>query len=111
MLSFEEYKKEYGIVLDGDQDRACRQIDGMILLLAVPGSGKTTVMIARLGYMTKALDISAHSILAITYSVAGTKEMKSRYERLFGSCDVEFRTIHGFCAVLISRYEKIRGRT
>lgn len=110
MLSFEEYKKEYGIVLDDDQRKACEQIDGMILLLAVPGSGKTTVMIARLGYMTKALDISANSILAITYSVAGTKEMKSRYEKLFGYCDVEFRTIHGFCAVLINRYEKIRGR-
>ncbi len=110
MLSFEEYKKEYGIVLDDDQCKACEQIDGMILLLAVPGSGKTTVMISRLGYMTKALNISANSILAITYSVAGTKEMKSRYEKLFGYCDVEFRTIHGFCAVLINRYEKIRGR-
>ena len=110
MLTFEEYKNEYGITLDDDQCKACRQIDGRVLLLAVPGSGKTTVMIARLGYMTKALNISAHSILAITYSVAGTKEMKKRYERLFGYCDVEFRTIHGFCAVLINRYEKMRGR-
>ena len=110
MLSFEEYKKEYGIILDDEQSKACERVDGKTLLLAVPGSGKTTVMIARLGYMTKALDISPHSILAITYSVAGTKEMKVRYERVFGYCDVEFRTIHGFCAVLINRYEKIRDR-
>ena len=110
MQSFEEYKKEYGITLDDDQSEACRQIDGNVMLLAVPGSGKTTVMIARLGYMTRVLNINPMSILAITYSVAGTKEMKKRYENRFGFCDVEFRTIHGFCAVLINRYERLRGR-
>lgn len=110
MLTFEEYKSKYGIALDYDQDRACRSVNGKVMLLAVPGSGKTTVMIARLGYMTRALGISAESILAVTYSVAGAREMKQRYERLFGYCDVEFRTIHGFCAVLINRYESLRGR-
>lgn len=110
MLSFEEYKSKYGIVLDPSQDRACQQVDGKVMLLAVPGSGKTTVMIARLGYMTRALNISAETILAVTYSVAGAREMKKRYEKRFGYCDVEFRTIHGFCAVLINRYESLRGR-
>lgn len=110
-MTFEEYKSKYGIVLDDSQTKACGSIDGKVLLLAVPGSGKTTVMIARLGYMTRALHIAPDSILAITYSVAGAREMKTRYEKRFGSCDVEFRTIHGLCAVLISRYERIRGRT
>lgn len=110
-LTFEEYKSEYGIRLDSAQSEACRHINGNILLLAVPGSGKTTVMIARLGYMTKALGIDPDSVLAITYSVAGAREMKRRYEALFGFCDIEFRTIHGFCAALIRRYENVRGRT
>lgn len=110
MSDFEEYKKEYGISLDPDQDKACRETKGKTLLLAVPGSGKTTVMISRLGYMTRGLHINPSSILAITYSVAGAKEMKNRYAKLFGVCDVEFRTIHGLCAALISRYERLRGR-
>lgn len=107
---FARYQREYGLTLDAEQCLACRQIEGKVLLLAVPGSGKTTVMIARLGYMTRALGINPSSILAVTYSVAGAKEMKSRYERLFGDADVEFRTINGFCAAMIHRYEQVKGR-
>lgn len=108
--AFESYKTEYGFPLDPEQSIACRTVHGKVLLLAVPGSGKTTVMIARLGYMTRVLGIHPRSILAVTYSVAGTKEMQKRYKAHFGSCDIEFRTINGLCAKLINAYEKIRGR-
>ena len=107
---FEDFKTEYGFPLDPEQSEACKTVDGKVLLLAVPGSGKTTVMIARLGYMTRVCGISPRNILAITYSVAGTKEMQNRYAKAFGSCDVEFRTINGFCATMINRYEKVKGR-
>lgn len=107
---FESFKTEYGFPLDPEQSEACRTVDGKVLLLAVPGSGKTTVMIARLGYMTRVCGISPRSILAITYSVAGTKEMQKRYQNAFGACDIEFRTINGFCATMINRYEKVKGR-
>ena len=107
---FEDFKTEYRFPLDREQSEACRTVDGKVLLLAVPGSGKTTVMIARLGYMTRVCGIDPRSILAITYSVAGTKEMQKRYQAAFGSCDVEFRTINGFCATMINRYEKVKGR-
>ncbi len=107
---FESFKTEYGFPLDAEQSEACGNVDGKVLLLAVPGSGKTTVMIARLGYMTRVCGIDPRSILAITYSVAGTKEMQKRYQRAFGACDVEFRTINGFCATMINRYEKVKGR-
>lgn len=108
--AFESFKTEYGFPLDPEQSEACRTIDGKILLLAVPGSGKTTVMISRLGYMTHVLEKDPRSILAITYSVAGTKEMSLRYRRAFGQCDIEFRTINGLCAAMIHRYEKVLGR-
>ncbi|MBO5041251.1 MAG: ATP-dependent helicase [Clostridia bacterium] len=107
---FESFKTEYGFPLDPEQSEACKTVDGKVLLLAVPGSGKTTVMIARLGYMTRVCGISPRSILAITYSVAGTKEMQKRYQKAFGACDIEFRTINGFCATMINRYEKVKGR-
>ncbi len=107
---FESFKTEYGFPLDPEQSEACKTVDGKVLLLAVPGSGKTTVMIARLGYMTRVCGIDPRNILAITYSVAGTKEMQKRYQKAFGSCDIEFRTINGFCAAMINRYEKVKGR-
>ncbi len=107
---FSDFKTEYNFPLDYEQSEACKTVDGKVLLLAVPGSGKTTVMIARLGYMTRVCGIDPRSILAITYSVAGTKEMQKRYQKAFGSCDVEFRTINGFCATMINRYEKVKGR-
>ena len=108
--AFEKYKTEYSFPLDPEQSEACRHVEGRVLLLAVPGSGKTTVMIARLGYMTRVLGIDPRNILAVTYSISGTKEMAKRYEKAFGNCDVEFRTINGLCAKLIYTYEKIRSR-
>ncbi len=107
---FEDFKTEYGFPLDPEQSEACKTVEGKVLLLAVPGSGKTTVMIARLGYMSRVCGIDPRSILAITYSVAGTKEMQKRYQKAFGACDIEFRTINGFCATMINRYEKVKGR-
>ena len=108
---FAAYKAKYGLRLDREQEIACQAVDGHILLLAVPGSGKTSVMIARLGYMVRALGVDPKTILATTYSVAGAKEMQRRYEALFGHCDVEIRTINGFCAAVIHRYERVMGRT
>ncbi|MBQ4065471.1 MAG: ATP-dependent helicase [Clostridia bacterium] len=109
MNTYEDYKQQYNLTLSPEQDAACQTVDGHVLLLAVPGSGKTTTMIARLGYLVKALGVDPSTILAVTYSVAGAREMQSRYEALFGARDVEIRTIHGFCAALIHRYEKVKN--
>ena len=109
-MTYEEYKTEYGIRLDPAQDAACRETEGHILLLAVPGSGKTTVMTARLGYLVRGIGVPADSILAVTYSVAGAQEMQKRYEKVFGSRDVEIRTIHGFCSKIIAAYGRACGR-
>ena len=109
-MTYEEYKTEYGIRLDPAQDAACRETEGHILLLAVPGSGKTTVMTARLGYLVRGKNVPADSVLAVTYSVAGAAEMQKRYEAVFGSRDVEIRTIHGFCSKIISAYGRVCGK-
>ncbi len=108
---YQTYKQTYHLTLSPQQDLACQTVNGHVLLLAVPGSGKTTTVIARLGYLVKGLGIDPASILAVTYSVAGAKEMQNRYEALFGTRDVEIRTINGFCAALIHCYERVRGTT
>ena len=48
---FTEYLSAQNIVLNKQQEKAMRTVKGPTLLLAVPGSGKTTTMIARIGYM------------------------------------------------------------
>ena len=46
-----EFKNKYHISLNEQQDKAVQTVDGPVILLAVPGSGKTTVLVSRLGYM------------------------------------------------------------
>ena len=56
------------------------------LLLAAPssGSGKTTVLITRLGYMTEVCGVTPESILTMTYTIAATREMRARFAARFG---------------------------
>ena len=50
-MTFEEFIHKYQIQLNNQQLEAVKSVDHPTLLLAVPGSGKTTVLLARLGYM------------------------------------------------------------
>ena len=54
-------------------------VDGPVLLLAVPGSGKTTVLVNRLGYMLYCKEIDPSNILTLTYTVAATRDMSERH--------------------------------
>ena len=75
----EEFDALYCQKLNTQQREAVHSVDGPVLLLAVPGSGKTTVLVNRLGYMVKCCGIDPRSILTMTYTVAATKEMKQRF--------------------------------
>lgn len=46
--NYEGWKQQFSIKLNEQQERAVRTAEGSVLLLAVPGSGKTTVLVARL---------------------------------------------------------------
>lgn len=48
-MTFKEFLKEYNLKLDSRQQKAAEQTEGAVLVLAVPGSGKTTVLVTRLG--------------------------------------------------------------
>ena len=83
-----------------------------MLLLAVPGSGKTTVLVTRLGYMLCCCGISPDAILTMTYTKAATKEMQKRFVRLFGQdCPQipEIRTINGVSSKIIDFYTRTHG--
>lgn len=94
---FERFCNKYNINLNEQQAEAVKAVDGANLILAVPGSGKTTVLVARLGYMILCRNIPANQILAITYTKAAIYDMKDRFARYFGkslSEQVQFCTIN-----------------
>ena len=104
---FEAFLKQLNIPLTEQQRAAVQTVKGPVLLLAVPGSGKTTVLVARLGYMIYCLGIPPERILTLTYTVAATRDMADRFERFFGgeyAGRAEFRTINGICQKIINYY-------
>lgn len=112
-LNYSEFKQKYNIRLNEQQDAAVKRFDGQTLLLAVPGSGKTTVIVARLGYMIFCKNISPENILTMTYNVSAAADMKKRFYDKFPDFNgnIEFRTINGFCATVIMSYERFRNTT
>ena len=73
------FEADHMAALNPQQRAAVEAVNGPVLLLAVPGSGKTTVLITRLGYMTRVCGIAPESILTMTYTTAATYEMRSRF--------------------------------
>lgn len=113
-MDYNEFKRKYHIRLDAQQEKAVQAIDGPVLLLAVPGSGKTTVLVTRIGYMCYVQGIKPENILTMTYTVAAAKDMRRRYASFFGEevgARLEFRTINGVCSRILSFYERTLGRT
>ena len=113
-MDFSQFMARFGLKLDAQQQMAVQTIDGPVLLLAVPGSGKTTTLVARLGYMRHVRGIPPERILTMTYTVAAARDMQARYAALFGAEEAgqfSFRTINGVCSRIIRRYERMLGRT
>lgn len=78
------------------QEEAVRHRDGPLLVLAGPGSGKTTVVTKRVQYLVQDCGVSPSSILVITFTRAAATEMKARFLRLMGAdhTTVSFGTFH-----------------
>ncbi len=112
-MTEKEFLDRYAGMLNSQQLEAVRTVEGPVLLLAVPGSGKTTVLVNRLGYMLFVKGIAPENILTLTYTVAATRDMARRFQTVFGediSDVLEFRTINGICAKIISHYGRLIGK-
>ena len=111
-MNFLELKQRFQLNLNPQQEAAVQQVEGPVLLLAVPGSGKTTVLVSRLGYMIWCAGIRPENILTVTYTVAATRDMRRRFAKQFGEEQAQrltFRTINGICAVVVQRYAAWKG--
>ncbi|MCK9443241.1 MAG: ATP-dependent helicase [Tissierellaceae bacterium] len=96
--------------LSKEQLLALEHIHGPALVLAVPGAGKTTVLIHRTVNLIKNYNISPEKILSITFSRASAKDMQERFHKYFpgiSSIPIRFSTIHSFCYNLIREYAYI----
>lgn len=113
LLQKETFIKQYAAGLNPQQLAAVQAVHGPVLLLAVPGSGKTTVLVTRLGYMVLCCDVPPAQILTMTYTVAATHEMRGRFAARFGADlagQMTFRTINGLSAVILQYYSRVYGR-
>lgn len=112
-MDFNTFINKFPIRLNAQQRSAVQAVEGAVLLLAVPGSGKTTVLVARLGYMIYCCGIKPENILTLTYTVAAAKDMRERFSSFFGAelgAGMKFRTINSICAGIINYYGKQLGK-
>src|ERR1044072_3299508 len=76
----EEYKK-----LNPEQKKAVDTIDGPVMVIAGPGTGKTQILSARIGKILLETDTQPYNILCLTYTDAGAVAMRKRIQEFIGA--------------------------
>ena len=94
--------------LNGPQKAAASHVEGALLVLAGPGSGKTRVMTHRIAHMI-GQGVPAWEIVALTFTNKAADEMKRRLAMLVPGQKVWAGTFHKFCATLLRRYASLVG--
>src|SRR5215467_10496622 len=104
----EEYQK-----LNEHQRKAVDTIDGPVMVIAGPGTGKTKILASRIGKILLETDAYPQNILCLTYTEAGVVAMRTRLKELIGldAYKVNIFTFHAFCNEVIqenlSLFEKV----
>jgi DNA helicase II / ATP-dependent DNA helicase PcrA len=102
---FDRKQAELGVSLNEVQQQAVLQTEGPLLLLASPGSGKTTTIIMRIGYLIEEKGVDPARIKAVTFSRASAGDMKERFRRFFPELPpVDFSTIHSLAYEVVREY-------
>lgn len=92
------------MIISKQQLKAVYHTDGPALVLAVPGSGKTTVLLNRIIYLNNTQYTKYKQILNLTFSRTQAFDMKSRFSKMSNSNDAIFSTIHAFAYGIIKLY-------
>ncbi|MDF2658715.1 MAG: ATP-dependent helicase [Paenibacillus sp.] len=103
-------QRELGVALNEVQQKAVLQTEGPLLLLASPGSGKTTTIIMRIGHLIEEKGVAPSRIKAVTFSRASASDMKERFKRFFPDLPpVDFSTIHSLAFEVMRIYLHRKG--
>ena len=92
--------------LNAAQKQAVDTIDGPVMVIAGPGTGKTQILTLRIAKILIETDMQPNNILALTFTDAGAKAMRERLHRYIGAeaYQVAIYTFHGFAERLIRDY-------
>ncbi|MCS5617645.1 MAG: UvrD-helicase domain-containing protein, partial [Pirellulales bacterium] len=96
--------------LNEAQRAAAMHVEGPLLVLAGPGSGKTRVVTSRIAHLI-AVGVAASQIVALTFTNKAADEMRRRVAELVGPQPVEMGTFHRFAARLLRRQARQVGLT
>ena len=102
----EEYEK-----LNKQQKQAVDTVEGPVMVIAGPGTGKTQILSRRVANILTNYHTNPEEIVCLTYTEAGASEMLDRLEGLIGEegRKVRVSTIHAFCSELILANSKLFG--
>ncbi len=98
--------------LNPAQRKAVQALQGPVLVLAGPGSGKTRILTYRIAYLVRECSIDPYNIMAVTFTNKAAREMRSRLERLIGQQQLDRLTIgtfHAICARMLRRESQTTG--
>jgi len=107
-----KFREEYA-KLNGQQQKAVNTIEGPVMVIAGPGTGKTQILAARIGKILLDTDADPANILCLTYTDAGVIAMRRRLQEFIGpdAYKVNIYTFHAFCNDVIQENLSLFERT
>lgn len=92
--------------LNPEQKRAVDTIEGPVMVIAGPGTGKTQILTLRIAHILRTTDTQPESILALTFTESGARAMRARLHTYIGASSyrVHIHTFHEFAGSLIRQY-------
>lgn len=92
--------------LNFEQKKAVDSIEGSVMVIAGPGTGKTQILTLRIANILEKTQINPQNILVLTFTESAAFEMRKRLVEIIGSIGyrVQINTFHGFCNELIQKH-------
>ena len=93
--------------LNANQKKAVEYLEGPLLVLAGPGTGKTQLLSHKVAYILKNTDTNPENILCLTFTDTGAKNMRERLKTIIGkdALKVNIGTYHAFGAEILTQYK------